>query len=437
MAESSRTGSRIRERRLSLGMRQAALAQTVGISASYLNLIEHNRRRIGGALLNRLADALQVAPELLLQGAEAALVERLQEAAAAAQDARPERDRVDDFTGRFPGWAALVAEQSGRIAGLEHALARLSDRMTHDPHLATALHDMLSTITSIRSTAAILADTQDITPEWRARFDRNIHEDSRRLSEGSQSLVAYLDTAGDGTADPALSPLDEVARMFDRLRHHVPVFESGGTVDDVLDGMDPPLGPGAASIARGRLEEIRADARALPLPLVQAALDRLGFDPVRLAEALDTGVARLLRRLAHLPPDMLPQPVGLVICDGAGALLHRRELPDFPLPRYDAACALWPLFDALSRPGVPLVHRLHLSGREGVQFDSYAVAEPAGPVGFDAPARIEAVMLFTPHGAVDGPARPVRRVGPTCRICVEHACPARRVPTLVGEAASA
>ena len=42
------TGNRIRERRLVLGMKQADLAEAVGISASYLNLIEHNRRRIGG-----------------------------------------------------------------------------------------------------------------------------------------------------------------------------------------------------------------------------------------------------------------------------------------------------------------------------------------------------------------------------------------------------
>ena len=45
------TGNRIRERRLVMGMKQADLAAAAGISPSYLNLIEHNRRRIGGKLL--------------------------------------------------------------------------------------------------------------------------------------------------------------------------------------------------------------------------------------------------------------------------------------------------------------------------------------------------------------------------------------------------
>ena len=68
------TGSRIRERRTIAGLRQADLARQVGISASYLNLIEHNRRKIGGKLLLEIARALKVEPQVILEGAEAALI---------------------------------------------------------------------------------------------------------------------------------------------------------------------------------------------------------------------------------------------------------------------------------------------------------------------------------------------------------------------------
>ncbi len=40
------TGSRLRERRTALGLRQSDLAERAGISPSYLNLIEHNRRNV-------------------------------------------------------------------------------------------------------------------------------------------------------------------------------------------------------------------------------------------------------------------------------------------------------------------------------------------------------------------------------------------------------
>ena len=47
MARTALTGTRVRERRLRIGMKQADLARAAGISPAYLNLIEHNRRRVG------------------------------------------------------------------------------------------------------------------------------------------------------------------------------------------------------------------------------------------------------------------------------------------------------------------------------------------------------------------------------------------------------
>ncbi|WP_299075642.1 helix-turn-helix transcriptional regulator, partial [uncultured Paraglaciecola sp.] len=80
MPHSRLAGSRIRERRLVLGQKQAALAKTVGISAAYLNLIEHNRRRVGDSLLDAIAKALKTDPAVLAEGAEAALLGALSEA---------------------------------------------------------------------------------------------------------------------------------------------------------------------------------------------------------------------------------------------------------------------------------------------------------------------------------------------------------------------
>ncbi|MEM7750487.1 MAG: helix-turn-helix transcriptional regulator, partial [Pseudomonadota bacterium] len=53
-------GIRLREARKKQHLTQSKLAKDVGISVSYLNLIEHNKRAIGGALLNRLASKLDL-----------------------------------------------------------------------------------------------------------------------------------------------------------------------------------------------------------------------------------------------------------------------------------------------------------------------------------------------------------------------------------------
>jgi transcriptional regulator with XRE-family HTH domain len=99
------TGTRIRDRRLLIGMKQSALAQAAGISPSYLNLIEHNRRRIGGKLLIGLARALGVEPGVLSDGADATIHDTLRAAADGLGDrARgAETDRIDDLAARFPG----------------------------------------------------------------------------------------------------------------------------------------------------------------------------------------------------------------------------------------------------------------------------------------------------------------------------------------------
>ncbi|WP_136057764.1 helix-turn-helix domain-containing protein, partial [Candidatus Halocynthiibacter alkanivorans] len=97
------TGSRIRARRVLLGQKQADLARAVGISPAYLNLIEHNRRRIGGKLLIDLARQMGVEVSLLSEGAEVALLEGLRDAASTALSGALPSPRSGRRTGQLPG----------------------------------------------------------------------------------------------------------------------------------------------------------------------------------------------------------------------------------------------------------------------------------------------------------------------------------------------
>ena len=158
------------------GLKQAELASRIGISASYLNLIEHNRRRIGGKLLLNIASALGVDASALTEGAEAALIAKLREAASAAKLPKVDVNTADEFAGRFPGWAEVLAAGYRRIGALERTVETLSDRLAHDPSLAASVHELLSTAAAIRSTASILADDKKITTEWRDRFHVNLYQ---------------------------------------------------------------------------------------------------------------------------------------------------------------------------------------------------------------------------------------------------------------------
>jgi transcriptional regulator with XRE-family HTH domain len=188
MSREGVTGSRIRERRSIVGLKQAELAQQLGISASYLNLIEHNRRRIGGKLLLNIAALLGVEPSTLTEGAEATLIAGLRDAALAAHLPETEVARADELAGRFAAWAEVMAANHRRITSLERTIETMTDRLAHDPNLAASLHEVLSTAASIRSTAGILAEEKDLDPAWRDRFHVNINQDSERLAEAPKRL---------------------------------------------------------------------------------------------------------------------------------------------------------------------------------------------------------------------------------------------------------
>ena len=139
MATERLAGSRIREKRLDQGLRQAAVAETVGISPSYLNLIEYNRRRIGGKLLSDIARALGVEPALLVDGADTDMLDQMRSAAShfgTDLTAKVEVARAEEMAARYPGWGALVVAQAERITVLEQQVQTLSDRMSHDPQIS-------------------------------------------------------------------------------------------------------------------------------------------------------------------------------------------------------------------------------------------------------------------------------------------------------------
>lgn len=452
MPMSALTGTRLRERRLALGLRQAEVARAAGVSAPYLNLIEHNRRRVTADILAALAGVLGVPVVALQEGAGGALLEDLRAAAVAAGEGTgAELDRVEEFAGRFPGWAAALIALERRAAGLERAVEALNDRMTHDPHLSATLHEMLSAVSAVRSTAEILAEPGEIDPEWQRRFLQNIHVDSERLAVGSEALVAYLDGSEQAGVQGIASPQEELEAWLAGRGWHVPELEPGGAgVDEVLAEVGGLVSGAARALARDWVVRAAAEAVALPAAVLAAELAPAlsagrQMDPLRLAQAHGLPVGVVLRRLALVPDS----GVGLVICDGSGTLIFRKPAEGFALPRFGAACPLWPIFAALGRPGSPVVAEMVTAGRGARRFRALAWCDLRHPEGLGGAELREAVMILWPvsGGPVSGGpsasvwpvsggsgAERVVQVGTSCRVCPREDCPARREPSIMGEA---
>jgi len=436
----SLAGTRIRERRRHLNLKQSALADAAGISASYLNLIEHNRRTVSGRVLAALARELNMAVRDLAEGAEAGLIEDLRQVLADHPDLGAQDTAVEEFIGRFPEWARIVSALARQIRDNEAAIATFSDRQNFDPHLQNTLHEMLTTITAIRSTSGILTTEDDIEAPQRSRFQTVIHDESRRLSDAAQDLVSYFDQAQE-TTQTGTSAHEIFERFLTKRDHVFAELERAGdpksAIAEILNHDLAKAPKEALQKARARLETYAADAEAMPLDAFFKAAQKSSFSPDRLAREFNTDLHAVFRRMATLKRDGLDAPsFGLVIINAAGQPIFRRPLEDFSLPRFSSICALWPAFQALSTPGQPLSDIIALPN--GRSFLARAIARASEPARFDkTPAFLSAMLVTSLSDAHSfGMIEPrkshqTRNVGTSCRLCQQRSCPARSEPSIL------
>ncbi|RED14010.1 helix-turn-helix transcriptional regulator [Pontivivens insulae] len=422
-------GLRIRERRKQLRLSQTALAKAAGISPSYLNLIEHNRRPVAGRVMLMLAKALDMPAAGLGEEAELGVVQALRDAAADLPVHAPETHVTEEFVGRYPGWARLLATLDQTARSQRVTIEALSDRLTHDPTLQSNMHEMLTTITAIRSTSSILASIPDIDPPQQARFVEAIHGESERLSEVASALTDYFDNAVE-LEERSTTPEEEVAQVLEDCRYDLVKLERGeARIEDAIPHFDA-LSTAAKGAFRAWAERWIFDARAIPRATLIEAFER-PVDLVSLAVSLRVPLDQLMRRIAFLDEAEVPR-VGLLTVNAAGHYLLRRPIPDWPLSRQIAACPLWPLFDATSQPERLIAARLVQPSGQASLTLSASLRPRAASVG-ERP-QSTSTMLILPPGVEDrfitGAVEEID-AGPGCRICARPACLARSAAPII------
>lgn len=219
-------GFRISNQRKSLKMSQAALARLVGISASYLNLIENNKRDIGGALLNRVAQSLDIPLDQLTGQGEQKLLQDLEEAYADPMvESLPfQPDERRELVAQYPASAAALA-QMHRAYGVAVASAdAFADRLRSDPLLGQLLHQVLSGVTAIRSSAEILADVPDLEEAERLQFLQAIVRESQVLSDVARNLIGQFETSS--RQRRSVSPAREIDDLIIERQNYFPELEA-------------------------------------------------------------------------------------------------------------------------------------------------------------------------------------------------------------------
>lgn len=238
------TGGQIRQQRRKKRLTQSALAAAVGISTAYLNLIENEKRPIGGALLKRIAAALGVEPSHLSGSENLRLTQDLLELARIYPDMPAEEDQALQLIAAAPDWARAFLQLHRRYRDATETASALSDRLSQDSALIGLSHAILSRSTAIRSFAEILEQYPDLKAPRRRRYAGIVATEAEQLATGVRAMVDLL-SSGPGSAMPA-SPEDEIDDFINYHRSHFPALE------EAADALRRRLGgerPSAAVIA--------------------------------------------------------------------------------------------------------------------------------------------------------------------------------------------
>ncbi|MEM8662580.1 MAG: short-chain fatty acyl-CoA regulator family protein [Pseudomonadota bacterium] len=416
-------GDRIRNQRRHKGLTQRDLASAVGVSPAYLSLIESDKRQIGGRLLNRIAEQLELSTDAFTAASDDRLAADLDELSrGVAQEIQPGAAELVAFS---PEWARVILSLHERALTAEARADRLTERFQRDPQSISFAHDILSRITSIRSGAEILSEHPEMEGDHRQRFTETIVSESARLSTVARQMIGSLDAGA--TADAAGADVRDADAFLQDRGYHFPTIEEtvaalqleppqpngrdrfAATRALVAEALRPVIedelgarafrSEGARRRAHGALERYAAGALLMPYDAFRSEAERLRFDVDLLCERFGVSFEQAAHRLASLKrPGAEGPPFAFLRVDPAGTVSKRLSTPYFRLPLF-GACALWVVFDAFSQPGRTLSQMVDLDGE---RFLLVARALEKTKRRQAQPGARFAVMLAVPESAASG-----------------------------------
>lgn len=255
-------GHIVRNARQKIGMTQTALASAMGVSVSYINLVEHDRRRLTGQRLKDISSFLGIDSGALDGEAELGLLADLEQLISdpAVAELGLDHGECRALISQHEPWArALVAlHRAGRRD--QGLIAAFSDRLNHDPVLNESIHEMLNASTAIRSVTTIFDEQEDIPPGQRTRFDGILSEEATRLAAVARTLAGFFErNESPGTSVTASEEVDEF------LFEHQNYFERiEFAMDDVRRSIAVSGRPTSDELAR-KLQDVGIQLRWLPI----------------------------------------------------------------------------------------------------------------------------------------------------------------------------
>jgi hypothetical protein len=438
-------GPQIRRLRREHGLTQGQMAAELGISPSYVNLIERNQRPVSADVLVRLAsvygfDLTRLAgadTDELFAGLAAAFADPL------FVEAGVSREDAFELAAGNPVLGAAVAAlyRAWRKAQEEATEARIAgNREFEDPveEARTFLHAGRNHFPDFDEAGERIAAEREggaLFDALAARFARR-HQLRVRVLPASVMAGAWRRLNRHSREVAISEALDQASRTF-HLALQLALIEQGAALDRIVNAAKFSGDPGRR-LARAALANYAAAAIMMPYAPFLAAAEEFAYDLEALARRFSASFEQVAHRLTTLRrPGAEGVPFFFLRVDPAGNVSKRFSGDIFPFARYGGSCPLWTVHEAFRTQRRIVTQIIQLPDQS--RYFSVARTVTSGAGGYLAPhvervvvvgcALADAGKLVYARG-LDLEAASATPVGVTCRLCERPDCAARAHPPL-------
>lgn len=434
-------GGRISRMRRQRGISQADLAMALGISGSYLNLLEHNRRKITVSLLLKISGYFGIEPGDLADSDEVHLAGDLME--MFGDDVFADSDvtnlEVRDLAHSNPTAARAMLQLYRRYKDGTGPVSTADDSV--EPfHVAT---DRIS---------EFLQENANHFPTIEAAAERIRQDIDRGTDDFGYGLRSYLSNAMGVEVRLGSLPVG-IARTLDERRQHLVVSdllspESASflvahhlgqiAAAHEIDALVRRLPEGdAPTLGRNVLAAYFAAALMMPYEAFYRSCRDLRYDLDRLGRRFGASFEQVAHRMTTLQrPGAIGIPFHLIRTDIAGNISKRFSLSGIHIPRHSGACPRWNVYSAFLSP-----ERINVQVSEmpdGERYFCIARAFSKGTHRYGAPLRHFSIglgcnlhyakaMIYSDGIDLKNPGSIVP-VGVGCRTCPRMTCGQRAHP---------
>ncbi|TKD12124.1 helix-turn-helix domain-containing protein [Polyangium fumosum] len=457
MAENTMLGGKVRALRRRENMTQGQLADRLGISPSYLNLIENNRRPLTAPMLIKLAQLFELDLSTFGTSGDASIVSDLREAFGDPlfDNHNVTTSDLKELAGSSPALAKAVISLYRAYRDTRESAETLSERLEGGEGVAGMEPTRLPTEEVndlIQRHMNHFPTLEDAADEVRAR--------SRLESDDVyRSLVRHLDQEH-GVEVRLLHVADErkAMRRYDRearrlslsellpprsrrfqLAHQIGLLAASDTIDKLLESESGLSNPESRALARVALANYFAAALLMPyVPFYEAARAER-YDIELLAHRFGTSFEQVCHRLTTLRrPSAEGVPFHFLRIDIAGNISKRFSGSGIRFARFNGACPRWAVHTAFLTPGMIRVQLSRMT--DGTRYFCIARTVRNDRGGYHAPhsmlsvsigceARFAKELVYSDGVDVESHEALVP-VGVTCRLCEHHDCEQRVFPPM-------